>query len=79
MDIKYDQLADAVYVKLTDEKIARTQKNSETVVVDFDAKGDVAGIEILDVSSQQELLSRLQNNVQTGIPVSIENATPVTA
>lgn len=72
-------LADAVYLKMTDEKVARTHKNSDTFVVDFDAKGDVVGVEILDVSSQREFLAKLQTNIKGGIPVSVGSATPTAA
>lgn len=79
MRIKYDMLADAVYFKMTNKKVARTRKNTDTFLVDFDAKGDVVGFEVLDVSSQQELVATLKNNVHAGIPVSIETATPAAA
>ncbi len=46
MKITYDPEVDALYIKLRDG-IARTDRVSDDVAVDYDADGVLAGIEIL--------------------------------
>lgn len=79
MKVKYDIMADAVYVNVGKAKIARTIKTNERFLVDVDKRGNVVGIEILDASNQQELVKNLEKNVGGGVPIVIENSTPVTA
>ena len=79
MEIRYDITADAVYVNVSKSKVARTIKNDERFLVDVDAKGNVVGIEILDASSQQELISNLEKNVASGVPITIQTSTPTAA
>jgi uncharacterized protein YuzE len=76
MDIQYDTIADAVYVSVGKGEIARTVKNSERFLVDVDKSGNVVGIEILDASSQQDLVENLKKNVEAGVPVAIVDGTP---
>ena len=77
MDIKYDIMADAVYVNVSSAKIAKTIKTEERFLVDVDSVGNVVGIEILDASSQQELVDNLTKNAGRGAPISIEKSTPI--
>jgi uncharacterized protein YuzE len=79
MDIKYDIMADAVYVSVGSGKVARTIKTEERFLVDVDSAGNVVGMEILDASSQQELVDNLKKNVARGAPITIENGTPIAA
>jgi len=79
MNIKYDKIADAVYMKVSDAAIANSIKLDETLLVDKDADGNVVGFEILDASSRKGLVSSLEGSVEQGISVSIVNSTPVFA
>ena len=79
MDIKYDIMADAVYVSVGSGKVARTIKTEERFLVDVDSAGNVVGMEILDASSQQELVDNLKKNVARGAPIAIESSTPIAA
>ena len=79
MKVNYDIVANAVYVNVSDSKIARTIRTDERFLVDVDEGGNVVGIEILDASSQEELIKNLENNASRGVPITIENATPVAA
>ena len=46
MKITYDPEVDALYIKVRDG-VARTERLSDDVAIDYDADGAVAGIEIL--------------------------------
>ncbi len=79
MNIKYDTVADAIYVAMTQAKVAKTLKVSENLMLDVDAEGNTVGLEILEASSQEELVENIRRNAAHGIPVSIESSTPVIA
>lgn len=46
MKITYDPEVDALYIKLRDG-VARTERLTEDLAVDYDSEGAVAGIELL--------------------------------
>ncbi len=52
MNIKFDPIADALYVKLNDSKIIESETVQPGIVLDFDESGKVVGIEILSVSKR---------------------------
>lgn len=49
MVISFDTVAKAVYVKLTDNKVVRTKEFAEEVFIDFDYKGNLVGVEMLNI------------------------------
>lgn len=76
MNIQYDKVADAMYVKLSTAKVAKTVEISDNLIADLDAQGNTIGIEMLDVSSQPDIAETLQQSVMHGLPVSIKEETP---
>lgn len=46
----YDEEADALYVRFTETAVQESEEVSEGVVLDFDAKGKIVAIEVLDAS-----------------------------
>ena len=52
MKIEYSADEDALYVYLKEVEVSRSEDVDEGVVADYDARGDVAGIEVLDASSR---------------------------
>jgi uncharacterized protein YuzE len=48
-DIEIDEEADAAYVRLSGESVARTQRISDDVIVDFDAHDHLVGVEVLSL------------------------------
>lgn len=59
MNITYDKVADATYIKLTNTKIVKTTQVDESVYVDLDKKGEIVGIEVLDFSSNLHVLGNM--------------------
>ncbi len=76
MDIKYDKVADAVYVNVSSKKVAKTIEMSNRLNVDVDMAGNIVGIEILDASNQEQLVANLQDNLASGVPIEIISSTP---
>lgn len=52
MKVHFDEQADAVYLRLDDSKIVESEEVSPGVVLDFDDKNQVVGVEILRVKQR---------------------------
>lgn len=52
MKIKYDKIADAIYIYLNKKKIKKSIKLKNRLIVDIDDVGKIVGIEILSASLQ---------------------------
>lgn len=63
--IEYSKQVDALYIHLREVPVAESRDIEEGVMLDFDAKGHLVGLEVLDASERMGL-SNLAN-------VSIEN------
>ncbi|MGY5876797.1 MAG: DUF2283 domain-containing protein [Candidatus Thorarchaeota archaeon] len=59
MRVDYDQVADSIYFKLKGEKVVESIEISEGVIVDYDEKGEICGIEVLAFSGRNLDLNRL--------------------
>lgn len=55
MRMRYSQEADAIYIRLKENKIVNSDEISDGVIVDYDENGDVVGIEILWVSEKVDI------------------------
>jgi uncharacterized protein YuzE len=53
MKIEYSKEADAIYVSFKDSYVARSKEIEDGVVIDFDDKGQLIGIEVLDVGQSR--------------------------
>ena len=56
MKIKYDSDADAMYISMRKDRIAKTREIDENTVIDFNKKGQVIGVEILFVKERNPSL-----------------------
>jgi uncharacterized protein YuzE len=59
MRVEYDQVADSIYFRLKGEDVAESIEISAGVVVDYDSKGEICGIEVLAFSKKNLDLNRL--------------------
>ncbi|MFH1256099.1 MAG: DUF2283 domain-containing protein [Candidatus Diapherotrites archaeon] len=50
MRVKYDEKADAIYIRFSEEKYFESDEIKEGFILDFDKKCKIIGLEILDVS-----------------------------
>ena len=60
MKVHYDEQADAIYLRLDESKIVESEEVRPGVVLDFDDKDQVVGIEILRVKSRVPLANLKQ-------------------
>jgi uncharacterized protein YuzE len=69
MRMHYSQDADAIYIRLKEDPIHNTKEVAENIIMDFDAKGNVIGIEILFASERvdvSELIVQSFDKVMVG-------------
>ena len=52
MNTKYDKIADALYIKFKQGKVAKTLRLDNHLIVDLDNKSNVLGVELLNAKSQ---------------------------
>ncbi len=57
--ISYDRVADALYIRLRDDKVVDSDEVAPGVIVDFNDKGEIVGIEILGFSRRDIDLKKL--------------------
>jgi uncharacterized protein YuzE len=50
MKFKYDKEVDIVYIKLSDKPVVESDEDKPGIIIDYDADGNIAGMEILDAS-----------------------------
>jgi len=49
MKLRYDEKVDALYLRLDDSKVVESEEVKPGIVLDFNAKKQVVGIEVLDL------------------------------
>ena len=55
MKIEFDNTADALYVQLTEGEIEKTEEIKPGLILDYDAEGNVLGVEMLYISKRGSL------------------------
>ena len=55
MKVQFDEKADAVYLRLDDSEIVVSEEVQPSVILDFNERNDVVGIEILGVKRRVSL------------------------
>jgi len=70
MKLNFYPETDSLYIDLSEKTSVDSQEISEGMVLDYDAQGNLVGIDIDNASRKVQLkdliLSRLPSNVQTG-------------
>ena len=71
MKLSYHAETDSLYIDLSDRPSAESREISEGVVLDYDADGQLVGIDIDNASAKVDLgrlvLSRLPGKVETAV------------
>ena len=60
MKIKYDQEVDVLIIRLSDEAIAESDEPQKGIILDYDDKGSIVKIEILDASKRGNEVTKLE-------------------
>lgn len=72
MEIKYDPKIDSLYLSLVKGRYEASRKVSDNVVVDFDKKNKVLGIEILSVKETMPSFVPHQASVKVRVPSLVD-------
>lgn len=59
LHVKYDRIADALYIRLRDGRVVESDEIAPGVIVDLDENNEVIGVEILWVSRRKLDLLKL--------------------
>ncbi len=65
MKLKVDQEADALYLRLDDSKIIESEEVAPGVILDYNRRKQVVGVEILHLSKRSPRLDARQLQFQT--------------
>ncbi len=57
--VKYDKVADALYIRLRNGKVVESDEVAPGIIVDFNENNEIIGIEILCVSKRRLDLMKL--------------------
>jgi len=68
MKIEYSREADALYVYFKEDFVAKSREIEDGIVIDFDDKGQVIGIEVLDAAQRFSLANIVNVNIEN-LPV----------
>ena len=77
MKINYDKMADAIYFNVSAEKVEKSVRVNDRLIVDMSKDGSIVGMELLDASSKQG--EELEKNLRQGVPINITSSVPVEA
>jgi uncharacterized protein YuzE len=59
LNISYDSVADAIYIKISSGKVFESKPVNEGVIIDYIEDGEIIGLEILDFSKRNLDLNEL--------------------
>ena len=65
MKVRYDSETDTLMVIFSDAPVAESDEDKPGVILDYDDKGDLISIEILDASRRVTLPTRIEYQVDT--------------
>ncbi len=63
MKVIYDQAADTLTIILTENPIAESDEDKPGVILDYDDKGNLVSLEILDASRRVNIPSKIEYEV----------------
>ncbi|MEI6455102.1 MAG: DUF2283 domain-containing protein [bacterium] len=52
MKVKYDKEVDVLYISFSDNPVVESEEDKPGVILDYDEKGSITGIEVLNASKQ---------------------------
>jgi len=64
--VKYDPGADALYIRFKEDEVVDSEEIEVGIIVDYNKKGEVVGIEVLEFSKKKVDLTDL---IVKGLPI----------
>jgi uncharacterized protein YuzE len=63
MKIKYDKEVDVVYITFSSATVKESDEDKPGIILDYDEKGEIIGIEILDASQRMPEVSKFEYEI----------------
>ena len=63
MKVKYDKEVDVLYIVFSENKIKESDEEKPGIILDYDKKGSIVGIEILDASKKMKNPTKVEYEV----------------
>ena len=63
MKVKYDKEVDVLYIVFSENKINESDEEKPGIILDYDKKGMIVGIEILDASKKMKNPTKVEYEV----------------
>jgi len=54
MKIKYDKEVDVLYIEFVNDKVVESDEEKQDIIIDYNDKGNIIGIEVLNASSKMK-------------------------
>jgi len=54
MKIKYDKEVDVMYIQFATDEIVESNEDKKDIIIDYNKKGNIVGIEVLNASTKME-------------------------
>ena len=71
MEFSYDKRTDAIYIKLKEDEIVESEEIEEGIIVDYNEKGEIVGIEVLGIKERKIDLNELILEPSKLLPIEI--------
>ena len=68
INITVDGEARAVYFKISDEEVLRTERPNNSLSIDYDKDNEVVGVEIIRVSKIEQIIKLAYKDISSHIP-----------
>jgi len=68
INVSIDSEARAVYFKLTDEQVDKTERLNSSLSVDYDERGEIVGVELIRVNKIGVMLKKAYKDISSFIP-----------
>lgn len=63
MKVKYNKEVDVVSIIFSDEQVEESDENKPGIIMDYDTKGNIVGIEILNASQRMSEVSKFEYEI----------------
>ena len=68
INVSIDSEARAIYFKVSDNQVSKTERLNSSLSVDYDGNGEVVGVEIIRLRNAGVLLKKTFEDISSGLP-----------
>ena len=68
VSVSIDKEARAIYFKVSDKDVTKTERINSSVSVDYDENGEVVGVELIRINNISVLMKKTFKDISSAIP-----------